>query len=91
MVPPALVVSEVSAVPVPPPTAPENVVVPPVLTVSAFAPSTVDPSVIAPLPVLLSVTSPPRVIGPPEISIPTPALWVTGRMPPKVIAVPLTT
>ena len=59
VVPPALVVSEVSAAVAP--IAPAKVVVPVVLTVSACVPSTVEPSVIAAFPELASVASPASV------------------------------
>ena len=74
-VPPfASVVSVVSAVPVPPPTAPVNVVAPLLLTVSACVPSTVAPKLTA---VPASVVSAARVTA-------SPYVWV-----PLVVIVPL--
>ena len=59
VLPPALVVRLVNAVVAP--TAAPKLVLPPVFTVSACAPSTVEPKAMLPLPALASVASTPSV------------------------------
>ena len=80
VVPVASVVSDVSAVPVPEPTAPVNVVAPPLLTVSAWVPSTVAPKLTA---VPASVVSAARVTASPYVWVPLVAI-----VPPSAVVPP---
>ena len=69
--PPASLVRLDSAVV--PPTAPEKVVAPVPLTVSARAPSTVPPKLIAPVPASMA-TFDPSVVAPPILNPPLPVV-----------------
>ena len=71
VVPLAFVVKLVKAVPAPPPTAPERVVVPVELSVNAEVPSTVPPKVISPLPAEIVVVV-VKTVGVPESPIDIP-------------------